>query len=538
MNQHDMGWRVWFCSALLALSAGAPIVAVAAPTGESDLLQTDGSGINEFEAVKGASKQILATALRRVLGRAATLDEPVRRRLERDIEENFRQTRTRFFSAMDRQCKLAERVTCNVRAAVNMNELRAAVSTYLDQGAANRLRVAMTVDRGRVRGVDTENALAFIHNALELQLGYDVYFVDTFIPLEELRGGCRGYEARIADYRARSGSFARVLRQLKTAQAVCDELRDREAVIVVEDIAMNVGRFDPGRGLLSGTVRPTLKFFRTDSRRPLPSPLPLEITKYGEGSSPREARADLNNRMYQDVANYIGQQFSEIVLSRQVRGRAAQRAASSRQSTLRITGVSRDAPAGREALQRIERWFVSYQGGLHPQLALSGREEHVYTWQPGSSANVLTLTDRLRTVLSDANLPATVDIDRWQGITIAFSGEQALAVPVLSMNDRRIKRAFAIERELNTMRQDQATGVAMAVNVADISLRNKKRRGYVVTIDPVWRDATGVVIDTDFSQRVLLSIEGKATRGLRFRAPSRSAVAVEIVVQCRNRKCE
>jgi hypothetical protein len=88
------------------------------------------------------------------------------------------------------------------------------------------------------------------------------------------------------------------------------------------------------------------------------------------------------------------------------------------------------------------------------------------------------------------------------------------------------------------MRQDQSTGVSMSVNVAEIALRNKKRRAYSISLEPVWRDAGGVVIESEFSQRIDASIESKATRNFLFRAPSRAAASVEIRVQCDNKNCE
>lgn len=515
-----------------AMSTGASL------TESSEFLQANGSGSSEFDAVKSASKQILAAALSRVLGRSATLDEPARRRLERDIEENFRQTRTRLFSAMDRQCEFAETVSCNVRAAVNMNELRALTSTYLDQASANEMRVAMTVDRGSARGIDSEDALTFIHNALELQLGYDVYLVDSFIPLREISSGCRTYDDEIDTYRSRGANFRRTVTRLESAREVCLSLLDREAVIVVEGITMNVGDFDSSRQIIAGTIKPTVKFFRTDSPRPLPAPLPLEIPKYGEGDTPAMAMADLNNRMFQDVANYIGQQFSEIVLSRQVRGNR-QGGAVPVQSSLRITGVSRDDTDGRRALQLVEQWFATNAIGLTPQLDVSGREEHVYAWDNVSNVELVRFTDGLRNSLDAADLPAAVDIDRWQGITVAFSGEEALDPPRVSMNDRKIRSSFAIERaDLRTIRQDQATGVSMAVNVAELTLRNKRRRAYAVEVEPVWRDARGTIVESEFSQRTLVSIERKSTRGIRFVAPSRAAVSVEVLFECTNPDCE
>lgn len=554
MNRPDYGMRVWlWLSILVACASVQSRIAIAesyqsrAPamlstgaslTGASELLQSNGAGASEFEAVKAASKQILATALSHILGRSATLDEPARRRLERDIEENFRQTRTRLFSAMDRQCEFAETVSCNVRAAVNMNELRSLASTYLDQAGANQMRVAMTVDRDGARGIDTDDALTFIHNALELQLGYDVYFVDTYVPLEELRAGCRSYESKIDSYRARGASFARTVSRLEAARDVCVSLLDREAVIIAEGISINVGDYDPGRGVLPGTIKPTIKFFRTDSPRSLPSPLPLEILKYGEGESFDLAVADLNNRMYQDVANYIGQQFSEIVLSRRVRGGGANGSVPA-QSSLRITGVSRDESAGRQALQLVERWFADNHIDLAPQLDISSREEHVYAWNGATGSDMIRLTDGLRNALDSANLPAVVDIDRWQGLTVAFSGEQPLEPPEIAIGDRKIRKAFSVERAvLHTIRQDQATGVAMAVNVADLTLRNKHRRAYGVVIEPVWRDAGGTIIESEFNQRTMVRFERQSTRSLQFRAPSRAAVSVDVLFQCTNKDCE
>lgn len=507
-------------------------------SGSKEQGQANGTGSSEFEAVKDASKRILSDALALVLGRSATLDEPARRRLERDIEENFRQVHTRFFDAFDYQCEREENVSCNVRAMVDMQELRSAVSTYLDQAAANQLRVAMTIDRNAVTGVDADDALAFIHNGLELQLGYDVYFVDSYIPLDELRNDCRSYEQSIEKYRARGGNFAQTVAKLEAAQDVCASLLDREAIIVVEDIAMDIGTFDANRGVLAGTIKPRIKFLRTDSKRPLPSPLPLEIPKYGEGDSASLARADLNNQMYRDIANYIAQQYSEIVLSRKVRT-SGESSTQPRKSSVRITGVSRDRPEGRRALQQIERWFPGSHGELAPNTKSSSRDEHVYALTSDSSTQFVALADDLRTMLENSNYSANVDVDRWNGLTIAFSAEQSLKPPSVAWNDRKAKSVFAIEHsELVTMRQDQSTGVSMSVNVAQIALRNKKRRPYTISVEPVWRDAGGVVIESEFSQRIDVRVESKATRNFRFRAPSRAAAAVEIRVQCDNKKCE
>ncbi len=507
-------------------------------TGSHERIQKNATGSSEFEAVKDASKRILSDALSLVLGRAATLDEPARRRLERDIEENFHQVHTRLFDTFDYQCEREENVSCNVRAVVDMQELRSAVSTYLEQAAANRLRVAMTIDRNAVNGLDADDALAFIHNGLELQLGYDVYFVDAYVPLDELRNDCRSYEQSIDKYRGRGGNFAQTVAKLEAAQDACMGLLDREAVIVVEDIAMDIGAFDARRGVLPGTIKPRIKFFRTDSKRPLPSPLPLEIPKYGEGDSASLARADLNNQMYRDVANYIAQQYSEIVLSRKVRS-GGESSKQPRKSSVRVVGVSRDKPAGRRALQQIERWFPASYGELVPDTETSARDEHVYAFTSDSSTRFVALADDLRTMLEQSNYSANVDVDRWNGLTIAFSTENAKKPPSIAWNDRKAKSAFAVERsELVTMRQDQSTGVSMSVNVAEIALRNKKRRTYAVTLEPVWRDAGGVVIESEFSQRIDVRVESKATRDFRFRAPSRAAATVEIRVQCDNKNCE
>ena len=72
----------------------------------------------------------MAQALKIVLGRAATLDEPARRRFERDIEEDYRQTRTRFFPNQDVNCSGTTPIDCAVVAAVDMAEVRAAVASY------------------------------------------------------------------------------------------------------------------------------------------------------------------------------------------------------------------------------------------------------------------------------------------------------------------------------------------------------------------------------------------------------------------------
>lgn len=506
---------------------------------ETERLQANGSGDSQFEAAKSASKQIMAQALKIVLGRAATLDEPARRRFERDIEENFRQTRARFFPNQDVNCSGTAPVNCTVVAAVDMTEVRAAVASYLDATASNRLRVALTADRSNVNGATGDDAMSFIHSALELELGYDVYFVDNYVSVGALRNGCKEYDAQITEYQKKGAGFSSAVRQLEANQATCQELLDRDAVIVVEDIEIDVGAFNAGSNVIQGTIKPRIKFHQTDVSRPLPAPRPLSIEKYGEGNERNFAVSDLQNRLYQDVANYIAQQYNEIVLSRAVRGSAGPDSDTPRAYSIRVTGISRDTAAGREKLQFIERWFAQRYEELEPDVMLSSRDEHVYTMNLWDAPQWFAMTDELRSGLEEQGMTASVDIDRSESLTIAFVSETPLPLAKVKWNDRKIKNVFDVKKSaLNRIRQDQATGVAMSLNEAVLTLRNKKRRAYAITIEPEWHNSTGVVEETEYSQLVHVSIDSQSTRSFRFRAPSSASESVRFIVRCANKGCE
>ncbi len=506
---------------------------------ETERLQANGSGDSQFEAAKSANKQIMAEALKIVLGRAATLDEPVRRRFERDIEENYRQTRTRFFPNQDVNCSGTAPIHCTVVAAVDMTEVRAAVASYLDATASNRLRVALTANGNNVNGPDGDDAMSFIHSALELELGYDVYFVDNYVSVGALRNGCNEYDKQIAEYQKKGSGFSSAVRQLEANQATCKELLDRDAVIVVEDIEIDVGTFNASSNVIQGTIKPRIKFHQTAVNRPLPAPRPLSIEKYGEGNERNFAVSDLQNQLYLDVANYIAQQYNEIVLSRTVRGSAGRNGDTPRAYAIRVTGTSRDTAAGREKMQFIERWFAQHYEVLEPDVMLSSRDEHIYTINLSDTPQWFALTDELRADLEEQEMIASVDIDRSESLSIAFASETSLPPPKVKWNDRKIRKVFDVKKSaLMRIRQDQATGVAMSLNEAELKLRNKKRRAYAFTIEPVWRNSTGVVEETEYSQLVHVSIDSQSTRSFLFRAPSSAAESVEFVVQCGNKDCE
>lgn len=526
---------------LTALCLALPALAAA----NLQRLERWGQGASEFEAVKSAYKLVLADALKLTTAGAGTLEGSLRRRMERDFEESFLQTRQTFFPESDERCE-RERYTveCLVVVAVRMDELEARVRSLLAETGADGWRVTDLgiALMGRADSAEAEDFVSWLHSELEGDFGHDVYLSRTYVEPAELGSGCAGYRRLLDEYAQRGSRYEKTASGYRTALRGCEALLERDIVIVLDGIDIGYESYSTRNASMAGMVRLGLKFLRTGSGDPLPAPRPRSITQYGHGESEALARAGLRDNLFEASANYISQQFNDTVVHLTQQENDPMPGGTGGEYYVTVTGITTDTREDRERLSFVRQWFADHTGyELARDYQRGGFAEQVHTFSATAAVNWAPIVDGLYEGLDGHGYEARIDVDRNTNLTVAFTSETAPKADAVTieLNHRQLRRRIDVEgADLVLHRRDPATGIAITLNEANVRIRSKARRDMVITANPVWYTSSGSVEPAPFSDERHLLLKDRSEALLVFRAPSKHAQRVVLEISCPEDECE
>lgn len=529
-----------------AFAACALFCASTPSTAALERVEAWGRGSSEFEAVKSAYKQLLAEALKLSVDRAAGMDTSLRRTFVRDLEEDLLRVQSSFFpGAPTPTCtEDKERFECHVVARVQMDEIESRIRAMRAQtggagGTLETLRLGLVSKEADTRARDL---VAYLHDELESDFGYDVLVSEDYVDVATLRNGCSEYDRLAKEAQARGDTHLKTAQHYRRSHAACQDLQGRDLILVVDSAAERYGEYSASSGLRAElTLR--LQLQMTKETRPLPAPRPRTVTQIGYGADSDAARTDARNKLYEASANYISQQLNEVLANATRDGRAVSADAVARQYQVLVSGVNPDTPEGRAQLRLVTDWFAG--SGGQPLEADFGRGEfgeRAYTFRATRAPNWATISEQLQSAIDQAGMFARIDVDRSLNLAVAFQPNDALkpkaSVEVI-VEAKRAKHRIAVdERSMELRRRDPETGTAIAVNEAVLRIRNKTGRDLLISVNPVWSGQDGSSLPAPYSNRQTVRVPAKTSQRFAFMAPSKFAGPVSIELSCPENACE
>ena len=352
--------------AIAATIAACALFCASAPGNAAlERVEAWGRGTSEFEAVKSAYKQLLADALKLSVDRGAGMDTSLRRAFVRDLEEDLLRVQSTYFpGAPAPTCtEERERFECHVVARVQMDEIEARIramrhTTGGPTGTLGTLRLGLVSKEADARARDL---VAYLHDELESDFGYDVLVSEDYVDVMALRSGCGEYDRLAKEAAARGDTHLKTAQHYRRSFAACQEMQNRDLILVVDSATERYGEFAGANGLRAElTLR--LQLQMTRETRPLPAPRPSTVTQIGYGPDADAARTNARNKLYEASANYISQQLNEVFANVTRDGRADPGDTPARQYQVLVSGVNPDTPEGRDQLRLVTDWFATSGG--------------------------------------------------------------------------------------------------------------------------------------------------------------------------------
>jgi hypothetical protein len=505
-----------------------------------------GSGASEFEAVKSAYKKLLGDALKVTADRAAASDTSLRRAFVRELEEDLLRVQSTYFhGAPATKCSEArEGFDCHVVTRVQMDEIEARIRSMRAeiggaQGTLETLRLGLVSKEIDTRGRDL---VAYLHDELESDFGYDVLVSENYVDVAELRNGCREYERLYKEAAAKGDTHLKTAEHYRGSHKACQDMRDRDLILVLDSVTERFGAFSARDGMRAElTLR--LQLQMTKESRPLPAPRPHTVTQFGKGPDADAARTSARNRLYEAAANYISSQLTEVLVNVRRDGRVLSEEPVARQYQVLVSGVNPDTKDGSAQLKLVTDWFAGPGNQpLEVDFTRGNFGERVYTFRASRAPDWASITDRLHSAIEQAGMFARLDVDRSLNLGIAFQPNDALkpkdSVEVIVEAKRARRRIAVEEREMALRRRDPETGTAIAVNEAALRILNKTSKDLLITVNPVWKGQDGSTLPSPYSHRQTVRLPAKSSQRFTFQAPSKFAGPVSIELSCLEKACE
>lgn len=508
-------------------------------------MESWGRGASEFEAVKSAYKVLLADSLKLLAGTSATNSGVLRRVLEREIEEDLLKTKRVFFPDASENCERnSEVVECLIVAAVRMDELEAWVRVNIAGvgSGANRVSDIRFALMAKSTDETSRDFLRWLHSELEQDFGHDIYFSDSYIEPKVIRQGCDEYARLAKQFEAQGASYKKTARSYRNNLSVCQDLINTDVVIVVDDLRLKIDAFNHADKSMTGRVRVALDFVQTKSKRALAPPKPRSVSHYGYGADQSIAEAELRDNLYEATANYISQQFNDIVIVALKSDKVSGGASDLLRYEVTVAGVDSDSAEGRKKLAFVRQWFVSEHGlelGVDYDQSEIGKTLHRFSSE--HALNLTTIVDGLYLAMDKKAYPVRIDVDRNHNLTVTFKGDgkQADKQVSVAVNAKSIQRKIKVEAsDMVLRRRDPETGITIALNEANIKLRNSSRRDLLVAVNPVWASDNGVSEPSPYSEEKFLILPAKSSQSFVFRAPNKYATSVSLAINCPTKSCK
>jgi hypothetical protein len=382
---------------------------------------------------------------------------------------------------------------------------------------------------------DESELMAWLHSSLELEFGRDIYYESQYIDPHQITDDCRQYRALIEEYSGRGDSYRQAVRGYQDSLEICERLRATDVVIVLNAVELSYGQFNTRDRNISGQILARVEFIQTDADRRMASPVPMSITQNGYGENATAAMTELRNKLFAASTKFIDSQFMSSIISTQNAGRLTGNTDSYSYLVI-ASGIDTDSSEGREILRSTRNWFRNnYNLELEVDYSnpLFGEVAHRFT--TSEPVNWTAIQDRLYEHYEASEVPVRIDVDVDSNLTVAFIDDSAAADSniVAQITDSSIRRNIRVEEtNMIVRRRDPDTGIAITINEANVTIRNRSRRDLLIAVDPVWTNADGAVEEFPFSNMKYVLVGARSTGSFTFRAPNRFSQGLSLEIGC------